>query len=100
MALDLRLVAHAAQAEAVELRAQGVGDRAPDGGLANARRPDEQEDRAADFTLVGTDGQELDDALFDVLQPVMVRSKISRARSSSSLSSEYLPQGSAVIQSR
>jgi hypothetical protein len=46
MALDLGFVAHAADAEAEELAAERIGDRMPDGSLADAGRPDQQHDRA------------------------------------------------------
>ena len=47
VAADLRLVAHAAQGDADELAAQRPGDALADGGLADAGRADEAEDRPA-----------------------------------------------------
>ena len=57
MALDLRLVAHAAQAEAVELAAEGGGHGLADTGLADTRRPHQQQDRSGDLTAVGAHGE-------------------------------------------
>ena len=70
--LDLRFVAHAAEAEAEEFAAQRLGDGTADRGLADPRRTDEQHDGTADLALVGADGQELDDPLLDVVEPLMV----------------------------
>ena len=72
VSLDLGLVAHAAQREAVELAPQRVGDRAADGGLAHAWRTCEQDDRAADLALPRAHGDELQDALFHVFEPVVL----------------------------
>ncbi len=72
VALDFGLVAHAAQAEAVELAAQRLGDGPADGCLAHPRRSDEQEDRTADLALVGAHGEKFDDAFLDVVEAVVV----------------------------
>jgi len=73
VAANLRLVTHAAQADAHELAAQRAGDGAAERGLARARRADEAQDGTAQ--IVGgdaTDGDVLQDAVLDLLQPVVV----------------------------
>jgi hypothetical protein len=70
--LDLGLVAHAAEAEAVELASQCVGDRAADRGFADPGRAHQQQDRPGDGLLQRADGEELDDAVLDVLEAVVV----------------------------
>ena len=77
MAADLGLVAHAARADALELAPQRARDRAPERGLAHAGRPDEAQDRAARGcrfppTHELAHGQELDDAVLDLLDVVVV----------------------------
>ena len=72
VALDFGLVAHAADAEAIERSAQGLGDGLADAGLAHARRTDQQHDGTADFTFVGAHGKEFDDARLDVIQTGVV----------------------------
>ena len=72
VAADLRLVAHAAQADAVELAAHGGGDGLAEAGLAHARRAHEAEDRPLDVRLHLADGQVLEDALLDLLEVVVV----------------------------
>src|SRR6266496_6318513 len=66
-------VAHAAEREPHKLAAQGCGDRAPERGLADARRPDEAEDRPLQRLLQGVHRQVLEDALLDLLDVVVVR---------------------------
>ena len=70
--LDLGLVAHAPEAEAEELAPERVGDRAADRGLADAGWADQQQDRAGDGLLQRADGEELDDAILDVLETVVI----------------------------
>ena len=70
MALDLRDVVRAADAELVVLAAKGAGDALGDGGLAGARRADEAENLAGDVALQLAHGDELEDAVLDVLQGV------------------------------
>ena len=72
MPLDLGFVAHAAQAEAIEATPQRPGDGAADGGLADTGRPDQQQDGAGDLAADAGERQEFDDALLDVLQPVVI----------------------------
>lgn len=75
VALDLDDVAEAAHGEAVELAAEGVGDGAPDGGLAHPGRAHEAEDLPLGGPAELRDGDELQDALLHVLQAVVVRVK-------------------------
>jgi hypothetical protein len=72
MPLDFGLVAHAANREAEELAPQRLGDRFADRGLANARRADQQQDRARHFALHRAHREEFDDAVLDVLEAIMV----------------------------
>ena len=79
VAADLRLVAHAAERHADELAVQRAGDRLADRRLAGAGRPDQRQDRAralvlGDAALLAelADGQVLDDAVLDVLEPGVV----------------------------
>ena len=72
MAADLGLVAHAAERDAHELAAERAGDRAAERGLADARRADEAEDRAAGVRLQLAHGEVFEDALLDLLEVVVV----------------------------
>ena len=72
VAADLGLVAHAADADALELAAQRAGDRLAQRRLADAGRPDEAEDRAARVRLELAHGEELEDAVLDLLDVVVV----------------------------
>ena len=72
VAPDLGLVPHAPQREPHELAVEGAGDRAAQRRLAHARRPDETEDRALQALLQGVDREELEDALLDLLDVVVV----------------------------
>ena len=72
MAADLGLVAHAAQRHPHELAVGGLGDRLAQGGLAHARRPDQAQDRPLHLLHPRLHRQVLEDALLDLLQPVVV----------------------------
>ena len=72
VAADLGLVAHAAEREPHELAVRGAGDRAGERGLADAGRPDEAQDRTLRVVDQLAHGQELDDALLDLLEAVVV----------------------------
>jgi len=72
MALDLGLVAHAADTEAIERTAQRFGNRLADTGFTHARRAHQQHDRTADRAFVGTHSEEFEDALFNVIEPRVV----------------------------
>ena len=69
---DLRLVAHAAHRDALELAAHRLGDRAAQRGLADAGRSDEAEDRGARVRLQLAHGEELEDAVLHGLDVVVV----------------------------
>ena len=71
VALDFGFIAHAAYRETMKLPAHGVGDGAPEGGLANARGADEEQDRAADVALHQTEAEKLQNAFLDVIEPVV-----------------------------
>ena len=72
MAADLGLVAHAAERHAHEIAAGGPRDRLAERGLADAGRADEAEDRALHLLHALLHGEVLEDALLDLLEPVMV----------------------------
>src|SRR4029453_14556590 len=72
VAADLRLVVDAAEAHPDELAAHGPRDRLAKRRLADAGRPDEREDRAADLVREGADREVLQDPLLDLLQAVVV----------------------------
>ena len=69
---DLGLVADAARADALELAAQRAGDRLPQRRLADPGRADEAHDRAARVRLEPPYGEELEDAVLDRLDVVVV----------------------------
>ena len=72
MAADIRLVAHAAQADTHILALQGTGDAAADAGLAGAGGPDKEQNGAGLFALEIHDGNLFHDPALDLLQAVMV----------------------------
>ena len=72
VAADLGLVVHAAEREAHELASQRARDRAPERGLADARRADEAEQRAARVAFELAHRQVLEDALLDRAQVVVI----------------------------
>ena len=72
MAADLRLVAHAADRDALERAVERAGDRAAQRGLAHAGRADEAEDRGARVRLQLAHGEELEDAVLHRLDVVVV----------------------------
>ena len=72
MPADLGLVANPAECGARELPAHGPGDRAPERGLADARRPDEAQDRRRRLGRELAHGQELEDAILHLVEAVVV----------------------------
>ncbi len=72
MPADLRLVAHSAQRQAYELPPRRLGDRHPQRRLAHARGPDEAQDRALGIFHQLPHREKFEDALLDLLQPVVV----------------------------
>ncbi len=71
--LDFRFVAHASETEAVELPSQSISHGASDAGFTHAGRANQQENGAADLALESAHGKELEDALFDVIQAIVMR---------------------------
>src|SRR5439155_10503874 len=69
---DLGLVPNAPDRDADKLPSERARDRLAEGGLPDARRPDEAEDRARRVLLQLRDGEVLDDALLDLLEVVVV----------------------------
>ena len=72
VAPDLGLVAHAAEAHAHELAARGARDRLAERGLADAGRADQAKDRALQLVGAVLHREIFDDAVLDLLQPVMI----------------------------
>ena len=72
MAFDLRDVCETSNGEAEELPVQSTGDRLADGRLANTWGTNKTDDLAFDGTTKLSNGEELKDAVLDVLQPVVV----------------------------
>ncbi len=72
VAADLRLVAHAAQAEPLKLAAQRARDRLAQARLTHPRRADEAEDRAPDIRLQLVYGEVFEDPVLDLAQAVVV----------------------------
>mmetsp|Transcript_10990 Transcript_10990/g.44545 ORF Transcript_10990/g.44545 Transcript_10990/m.44545 type:complete len:398 (-) Transcript_10990:243-1436(-) len=70
--LDLGDVVEAADRKPREVAAERFGDRRADRGLADARRADEAEDLALDGPNEGADGDELQDAVLDVVHAVVL----------------------------
>ena len=95
MAADLGLVAHAADRDALELAPHRGGDRAAERRLADAGRADEAEDRAARVRLQLAHREELEDAVLDLLDVVVVAVEhLARVPSRSRWSSVDFDQGS------
>ena len=69
---DLGLVVHPAQRDAREAPAHGAGDRATQGCLADARRPDEAQDRPLDLLTQVTDGEVFENSLLDLGKAEMI----------------------------
>ena len=72
MSANLRLVAHAAHRDAIELAPDRLADRFAERRLAGARRADEAEDRAVRIAAAQlAHGEVLDDALLRFVEPVV-----------------------------
>ncbi len=69
---DLGLVPHAAEGDAHEVAPGGAGDRLAERRLADARRPDQAEDRALHLLDQRLHRQVLEDALLGLLEAVVV----------------------------
>src|SRR3954453_21574538 len=72
VAADLRLVAHAADGDALERAPERARDRLAQRRLADAGRADEAHDRAARVRLELAHREELEDAVLDLLDVVVV----------------------------
>src|SRR5204863_9206951 len=72
MTADFRLVADAAERQPHELAVHRPRDRLRQRGLADSRRSGEGEDRRLRLLDQRAHGEELEDALLDLLQPVMI----------------------------
>ena len=72
MTADLRLVAHAAEGGAREVAPHRARDRAAEGRLADAGRPDEAEDRRLRLGRELAHREELEDAVLHLLEVVVV----------------------------
>jgi hypothetical protein len=80
VAADLRLVAHPAQGNAGKLSAQGVGDTLAERRLAHAGRADQTEDGPLEILLKLDDGNEVEEALLNLVEAVMLLIKDLRRR--------------------
>jgi hypothetical protein len=69
---NLRLVTHTAEPHAHEGAPGRPRDRFAERGLARAGRADQAQDRSGQLVEALLDRKMLDDALLDLLQPVMV----------------------------
>ncbi len=72
VALDLGLVAHAAEREAIEPAPHRARDAAAEARLADTGRTGEAEDRTGVAGLELAHGEELEDAVLDLVEPVVV----------------------------
>ena len=72
MAPDLRLVSHAAHGDPDELAARRAGDGLAQTCLAGSRWPHEAQDRTPQRGVGLAHGQELHDALLDLLQTKVI----------------------------
>ena len=72
VALDLRDVCETSNGEAEELPVQRTSDRLADGSLANTRRTHKTYDLALNRATQLADRKELQNAVFDILQAIVV----------------------------
>ncbi len=72
VAADLRLVAHPAQRQPYELAARSAGNRSAQRGLAHPGWPDEAQNRALGVLHQLPNGQELQNPLLNLFQPIVV----------------------------
>ena len=72
MAANFGLVAYAADREAHEFASHRPRDRLAERGLAHARRSDEAQNRSGQLLFQFADRQILDDAVFDLLEIVVI----------------------------
>src|SRR6202035_5771442 len=69
---DLRLIVHPAETHPPELESKRLGNALSQRGLADAGRPDETQDGAAALGVQFSHSEELEDALLDLLESVMI----------------------------
>ena len=72
MTLDFRDICQSTHRKAEELAIQSAGDTLPDTSLSNSRWTDETDDLALYTSAKLADGQELQYAVFDVLQAIVI----------------------------
>ena len=72
MTADLGLVAHAAERHAHEFAARRLRDRLAERGLADAGRADQAQDRSGQLVGARLHRQILDDAVLDLLKPIVI----------------------------
>ena len=72
MAFDLGYVCQAADGEAEELAVQRACNGLADRGLSDTRWSDEAEDLALDGSAELADGKELEDAVLDVFETIVI----------------------------
>ncbi len=72
MATNLRLISNAAQGDAHKLTARGAADGHGQRSLAHAGRTDQTENRPARILDQLANGEIFENALFDLLQTVMI----------------------------
>ena len=72
VAPQFRLVVQTTKAQALEAPAHGAGDGLPEGGFADAGRANETQDRRFRSRVQLHDRQRLENAFFDVLEPVVI----------------------------
>ncbi len=69
---DFRFIAHATQGHTHELAVGGARDALPQRGLADTRRPHQTKNRSAQLLDPLLYSEVLDDALFDLIEPVVI----------------------------
>src|SRR5690606_30530677 len=69
---DFRLISDATERHAHEIASRGLRDRTAERGLADARRADEAEDRAAQLIGARLHREIFEDAVFDLVEAIVV----------------------------
>ena len=101
VAADLRLVVHAAEADAHELAVHRARDRLAERGLADAGRADEAQDRRLALRRELAHGEIFDDAPLDLVEAEVVLVEDACAPRAMSIGfSSGSAQGSSISQSR
>src|SRR5258707_13782385 len=76
MAANFGFIAHAAERDANKLAAGGMADGHGQRGFADARRSDEAKDRALGIFYELADGEEFEDALFYLIEAIVLVVKV------------------------